>query len=126
MGRVWHERRGAGRRGRALRPCAPSLTHLLVRSLRCSGRAFAGTVGRRASQDRDRAGAGASGEERPDGSDDVCWVGVVGGVAGAGDGDDAAVYQALVESEGRLPEDRDAVSSEQLEDRLAHRPEPLE
>ena len=46
-------------------------------------------------------------------------VGVVGGVAGAVDDDDAAVGQPPVEARGRVAEDRQARAAEELEDRLA-------
>ena len=46
-------------------------------------------------------------------------MGVVGRVAGAVDDDDAAVGQPLVERDGRVAEDRQALAAEELQDRLA-------
>ena len=53
-------------------------------------------------------------------------MGVVGGVAGAVDDDDAAVRQPLVEGDGRVAEDRQALAAEELEDRLADGAQPVE
>jgi hypothetical protein len=44
---------------------------------------------------------------------------VVGGVTGTVDDDDAAIGEPRVEGDGRLAEDRDALATEDLEDRLA-------
>ena len=58
-------------------------------------------------------------EERATRLDDRVGMGVVGGVAGAGDDDDPAVGEARVERPVASREGRQAVAAEQLEDRLA-------
>ena len=53
-------------------------------------------------------------------------MGVVGRMAGAIDDDDPAVCQPGVEDHGRVAEDRQALSTEELEDWLAHGRKPVE